>query len=60
MSEVHHLEPVERKGGEWGEWCRTDRGDAIGWGASFVWGGVVLLATVNYVFAKLLIDDSVE
>lgn len=51
MSEVQHLEPRERKGSEalCGEWFRSDRGDAIGWGASLIWGGLVLIAEItNY------------
>lgn len=49
MNSVQHLQQTERRGDEWPEWCRTDRGDAIGWGASFVWGGLVLIAEItNY------------
>jgi hypothetical protein len=30
-----------------GEWWKSDRGDAVGWGASFIWGGLVLIAEVS-------------
>ena len=51
MANVPHLEHMQHEPmhdrAEWAEWCRTDRGDAIGWGASFVWAGLVLIAQVT-------------
>ena len=34
----------ERKSREWRKIWRGDRGDALGWGAVFIWAGLVLLA----------------
>ena len=44
-----NLNDEEREIKEWREWCRFDQGDAIGWAAVFIWGGLVLLAqTTNF------------
>ena len=49
MSEQRRNEKEEEKSRGFGEWRKSDRGDAVGWGAVFIWGGLVLLAeTTNF------------
>ncbi|MFB0533096.1 MAG: hypothetical protein ACETVU_05440 [Desulfatiglandales bacterium] len=49
MSEQRYNEKEEEKRRDFGEWRKSDRGDAVGWGAGFIWGALVLLAQItNY------------
>lgn len=49
MEEVGHRAGREREdetwSGGWDEWWSSDRLDALGWAAIFIWGAVVVLAT---------------
>ncbi len=40
--QLNEKEEVERTSLQ--DYCKTDKADAIGWAAAFVWGGLVLLA----------------
>ena len=43
-----HRDRGDDAGSGWERWCKgcwhRDRGDVVGWGAIFIWGGLVLLA----------------
>ena len=40
-------EKADRVSEGWGEWCASDRGDAVGWAAAFIWGALILLAEIT-------------
>lgn len=49
MSKQQRKEKEEKKCRGWGEWWWSDRLDAVGWAAIFIWGALVLLAqTTNF------------
>jgi len=40
----HHSSEAEASEAAWDDWWKTDRLDAIGWAALFLWGAAVLVA----------------
>jgi len=47
MSEQLSNEKEKGKSSSEKEWWQSDRVDAIGWGAAFIWGALVLLAGIT-------------
>lgn len=58
MSASQHNENSEEKWGEkredevawvcgWDDWWSQDQADAVGWGAYFIWGALVILAQIT-------------
>jgi len=47
MSEQVSNEKEKEKSSSEKEWWQSDRVDAIGWGAAFIWGALVLLAEIT-------------
>jgi hypothetical protein len=38
----------------WGNWCRSDRVDTVGWAAGFVWAAFVIIATHTAIAANIV------
>lgn len=52
MTQVHDVEGLEEQAVEkddfeaaWAEWWKSDRLDAVGWAALFLWGALVVVAS---------------